>query len=697
MGPAAMLLLVLQVTVGGAAAGAAGTGVGETDLGPRVTRLLDRAEPPPPGAVSVALLVSADTVVVGEQLDVVTAAWLPRELLGALQRPPSLRPPQLDGVYGAVEPGTARVVRSLQLGSQWYDLYATRQIVFPLREGTLQIPAAELAYTIPATRSFGEDQRVERRSPPDTVIVRRRPMPPPAAVGGAVARDLSLAYQLPAEPARAGEPIQVDLVLAGFGNLALWPAPIVQWPEGSRGYSGPQSDASLIRDGLVGGIKRFSHVLVPDSSGTLVLPELRYDYYDPARAEWRVTVARSVLLPVQPRPVTAESRGTEEGGRTPMPLLRSEPWSVTVISQPVLAVLVLLVLVPPLATIALRRRERRSRQRTAAATLGPVQQMERLIRATLPAAEDRRPGRMAARLREAGLDRTVSAQAAELYHRFSADRFDAGAETPQVEDAQAQAARVVAAWPRLQRSARSAGGAGRRGRRGRGSLTAALVLLGLHAGPSGAAQLGGGDSLYRAGAYAAAAEELLRAAAAAPSSARLWYNAGAAAWAAEQDARAAAAWLRARQLAPRNRTVARGWHELTRRYPSVRDAGPTIPVTPAELVLLAGVAWTATWVLLLRRQRPWALASGGLALLLVLGAGALERAYRRPLAFTARPVVLRDLPHGRAQEITRLEKLTTVTVRNRRLQWCLVERSDGAGGWVPAANLVEVRRLDFRS
>jgi hypothetical protein len=54
--------------------------------------------PPAPGQAAVDLIVSADSVTVGEQVDVVTTAWFPRDLRLQLRRPPTLQPPVIDGV-----------------------------------------------------------------------------------------------------------------------------------------------------------------------------------------------------------------------------------------------------------------------------------------------------------------------------------------------------------------------------------------------------------------------------------------------------------------------------------------------------------------------------------------------------------------------------------------------------------------------
>jgi hypothetical protein len=114
-------------------------------IGPRVQRLLARGTPPAGGEVGISLLVSDDTAMVGEQVDLVTAAWFPRELLGRLRRPPTIRPPTVEGVYTAIQPSTAGVASSRLVNGVWYDLYVAHQVLFPVDEGTVRIPSAGLS------------------------------------------------------------------------------------------------------------------------------------------------------------------------------------------------------------------------------------------------------------------------------------------------------------------------------------------------------------------------------------------------------------------------------------------------------------------------------------------------------------------------------------------------------------------------
>lgn len=632
-------------------------------LGPRVMSMLDRAQPPPAGDVAVTLVVSSDDVLVGEQIDVVTAAWFPRELLSRLRRPPTLRPPSVEGVYTAVQASTAGVAASRNVDGTWYDLWVAHQIVFPVSEGSVTIPPAGLAFTVPAGRQyFSEEKPYSLLS--GTRDVRVRPLP--RGGPGPVARGLAVGYELSPEPARAGEPIRVDLVLAGDGNTALWPRPTVVWPDGARGYAEAAGERARVRLGIVGGVRRFGFVVIADSAGSLALPEIRYDYFDPD-AGWRTAIAPPVVLPVQPA-------RTLDRQRPGPPLLEREPVALGWRQRWLAWVIGLLALMPPLVVGAARWR--RGRRRPPVADPGrPGERLLARVRALVPDPERRRDGALEAALRETGLTARASADIARAYQVLAVRRFAPAAERD-APGAERDAARLLAGWPRRVR---------------RGVMTGALMCL---TWPAGLRAQSEADSLYHAERYSAAAALYYRDAVSSPGSARRWYAAGAAAWAGGQDARAASAWLTALRLAPRSREVRQAWTQVSRLSADLQRVGWVPPATPAELALLAAVIWSAGWLVLGVGRRRLGVAV--LALALVAGAGAigLRRQQRRPVGVLARAVQLRDVPHGLADETARAEVLAVVDVLEQRGGWRLVRAAGGARGWIPASALAEVRGLD---
>src|SRR5439155_1021060 len=129
------------------------------------------------------VILPSDTTLVGAQLDVIAAAWFPRELRTRLRRMPILTMQTPEGVWsypGASpsEPAASRLVRG-----GWMDLFVAHQIVFPLAVGRVTIPPATVEYAVPVNFSFfSREERYSLKS--DSVLVSVLPLP----VAGRIAR-----------------------------------------------------------------------------------------------------------------------------------------------------------------------------------------------------------------------------------------------------------------------------------------------------------------------------------------------------------------------------------------------------------------------------------------------------------------------------------------------------------------------------
>jgi len=644
-----------------------------SSLSPRVLRVLNDAPPPARGDVAVTLLTSADSVTVGEQVDLVTAAWFPRELLSRLRRPPELRPPTVEGVYNAVQPSSAGVGASRLVSGVWYDLYVAHQVIFPLTPGALEIPGAGLAFSVPAGRQYFSDEKAYRlSSEPSRLIVTAPPIPPAGAPGGPTARRLTFGYQLSPEPATAGEPIAVDLVLSGVGNVALWPVPTIEWPEGARGYADRSVDAVALTRGVLGGEKRFRYSVLADSAGSLALPTVRYPYYDPDRAEWLEAVARAVVLPIQPALAVRDRR-------SPLPILLTAPGPVAGLGPLSNGLLLTLLIAPPFILLLLKLGRSAWRARPQVLSVPPSDRLGHLVRRFVPEDDRWRVDRVTDGLRDAGLDEQTSTAVASLYVDTTTSRFQKERDEPSPDDEGRVADRLVKRLPRRLLIMAWI-------------TTGALTLPGVLA-----AQASSGDSLYRDRRYGAAAQAYLREAAIDPEEPRLWYNAGAAAYAAGNDAQAAAAWVVAHRLAPRSSEISNAWRAMVLRSPDLGREGRAAPLTPTEFWVLAVLAWIGAWILVARGRGRAPMIPFTLAFLCAIAGFGLQSWYQRPLGVVSHLATVRDAPHGLASEIARVDELMVVRILGERPGWRLVELRSGIRGWTPASAMVETGRLDSDS
>jgi oxygen tolerance protein BatD len=648
-------------------------------LNPRLRMLLERAPPPPRGKAAVALVVSADTANIGEQVDVVTAAWFPRDLRLQLRRPPTLQPPVIDGVWSYPQAAPAGIAVTRNIGGSAYDLFVSHQVVFPLVAGTISIPRAMLKYSTPlALQFFSQEERFALNSRPETLVV--RPLPTagrPADFNGAVGSGLRLERRVTPPAAHAGEGVAVELALTGEGNTALWPPPEVKWPPTARAYVDRVEEQVSTTAGGLGGTKIFRYLVVPDSAGPLPLPAVSYAYYDLAARAYRSASVAAASLPV-----AASGESSASVALPPGLLPASGPAVAWRLARGISDWMWLAIfLLPPLAVFARGRRIHLRRRRVLPPETGlraAEEKLDQVVRALVPDPDNRSRTGLAAAVRAAGADVETASRVAAVRERLLARRY--GPSRFKAEDS-ALVTEVEELVNRL--------GGSLRGWRARG--VSAILLLGLFTGRLGA-QAPPPEGLYEAGALRAAAEGFTRRAELEPAVAAHWYDLGATYYRLGAKSRAAAAWIRARRLEPRQPTILRALRLTPAPDASSARLLWTPPVTSEELLLLGALGWILGWlgwVLRPRLRDRWTILLAFAAAAGLCGF-ALRIWYRRPIAIVLDQTSLRLSPHGRAPALGPLEAGGAVQILRQDRGWVLVRAGGSREGWVPSDDIAAI-------
>ena len=663
------------------------SGVLSTAVNPIARALLARAPPPPKtDQPSVTLVPSGDTVWPGAQLDVVAAAWFPRTVRNQLARDPLLTVSTPVGAWGYPPDGPAGVALSRQVRGTWMDLYVLHQTLFPLATGPLTLDPATLEYALPVTASIlTREERYELKSNPLVIAVTPLPIEGrPADDRGVVGHGVTLALGLDSAPARVGEPLQVTATVAGTGNVTLWPEPAIAWPGSLHAYPGEEDTQIETRGGTIEGTKTVRYLVVPDSSGNVLLPQVRYPYFDPSTRAYAVATVPPRTIPVAPGLGAAASRPN-------LPLLASDApaWApyLTQAAWP-WGWLLIAALPPVIVLIAMMVRRRRSRPRVEAPArpwgtrLGRLErEFENALVMYVADAEGRDGDALAAALRAAGLEHAVAGHVVRLRDRLRSVRYGPQGVGDQSELAEelTQVLKVLGGDP--------LGGGPRRHVR-------VLVILAIAAlGPwrRVPAQTPSPEALYRAGAVRAAADAFAARVGRQPDDAAAWYNLGAASYRGGADGRAAAAWAEAARLAPRDATIRRARALLAPPDLATEDLLSVGPLTRWEWALLAGLGWVLWWgTILLRRRRLsfWL----GLATLAIAGFGSSEwlRLSRPVVVVVQGPAAVRSAPFGEASAASSLPMGAAGLVVQTYGGWVEVSRPDGVRGWILES---EVMRL----
>ncbi len=650
-------------------------------VNPRVAALLRRARPPAlAGEVGLTVHLSRDTVVVGEQVDVVTAAWFPRVLRLRLRRPPTLQPPSVDGLWSYPQPAPVGIAASRRVAGSWYDLFVGHDVVFPLTPGSFTLEPASLRYSVPlALQFFSQEERLSLESDQPTLVVLPLPDDPPEGFQGAVGRDLKVGWQLRDRSGRVGDPLAIEFTVKGRGNVALWPEPAVTWPDNVRAYSERVEERHESVDGHIGGIKTFRYLVVPTEPGMLTIPALRYPYFDLGKRRYETPMVEADVVPIAPGTESTTARGL------PPPLLRGDTPTLSsrLASWPPWVWLLLFGLPP--AGFLIRRLVRRPRvprrRRHVPRNLRTAElEFDRLIRIYVPDLDDHVGGALVAALGVAGIDRDTAQHVGELRDRLMAARYAPDAETAGHEPLVREVVAIVEHLATIPRATM----------RRRASMAGVVAVVMLVA--SSPEQAPSPHELYQAGALGAAAREFAARAAVEPGVVAHWYNLGAAQYRLGDDWQAAAAWQTALWLSPRNQQVKRalGLVPSPDRVSARRLLVP--PVSTYEMLVLALVVWIVGWTGMMigrRFRRRWValLFLGGL---FAVAAGATRWWQRQPRALIVSAVPLRVSPHERSPTIHPIEAGAAIWIEDRRTAWTLVRATDDRLGWVPNGTLATI-------
>jgi hypothetical protein len=662
----------ILVTVDSAATGIA------TALSPLARALLEAA-PAPRSAdqVALTLIVPDDTVLVGQQVDLIAAAWIPRNLRERMRRPPILTLVTPEGVWGYPPSTPTGIAAQRVVGGRPMDLFIAHQIVFPLAAGPVTVPPASVEYAVPVTFSFfSREERYTLRSDSVTITVLPLPAGRSADDHGVVGQGLALDLRIEPAATRVGEPIEAAATVSGVGNVALWPEPVVRWPVGFRAYPAQTEMRLAPVEGRIGGSKTFRFLAVPDSAGSFVLPEVRYPYFD-------VSTGRTQVASVAPRVLAVAPGAEPRAARALPPLLarRDEPAWERSARHLGLAGWTALALAPAFAVWLARRR--RSAPAPDASRLPGLDRaptrlgrLERDFLAVLAShvsdAYARDGDGLAQALRAAGIDSAVADHVKRLRDRLRAARYgprglgDAAELAEEIE----QVLRVLGAES---------------GPRRRHRITVALCVL-VAAGPRLDAQAPSAEALYAAGALRAAADSFAARAAREPGVAAHWYNLGATLYRAGADGKATAAWTVAARLAPRDPVIRRA-----RRLLPAPDAASEALLavgwaTPAEWGLVAAATWAALCLVALggvERRRAVLAGLAAVALGAAVGATGEWRRRARPVAVVvAAEAPVRAAPYGAASAAAAVQAGGALLAGRRYGPWVEVRRPDGVRGWV---------------
>lgn len=210
--------------------------------------------------------------------------------------------PKLDGFWAEdIETPTQLVPEQKMVDGVPYHAYLLRRrALFPLRSGKLVIDPVEAQVNLGLAIFFGAPQEtVKRKSQPLELEV--KPLPAagqPANFEASNVGAWSLSAQASPTTVALGQVVQLKVTLEGAGNVKGVRLPKPKLPPGLKSYDPTTADKVKVVGRRYGGTKTVEWVLVPERTGTLIVPPIEMPYFDPASASYKTARTEEIALEI---------------------------------------------------------------------------------------------------------------------------------------------------------------------------------------------------------------------------------------------------------------------------------------------------------------------------------------------------------------------------------------------------------------
>ena len=570
--------------------------------------IVTRAQIDTSALVNFRVLVQPETVYVGQQANYQLGVFLDESVRDRMRSMEALAP-EMRSMMAYEPPAPLAGFPLRNASGHRYEAHVYQRPIFPLSAGRVAIPPARLLYAMPLSYSFfSREESFELRSDSAVVVALDPPRAGrPADWTGAVGM-LHLSAAVDSAAARVGDAMRLVVRVSGQGNVKLFPRPALTLPWATATAEGER--VTMSADSMhIGGTKEFEWVITPHVPGRVVVPQLRYPYFDPYARQYQVAESAPVALFIAAGALASADTGTTSSaprwllrsryrGALPPPLYRSHA----------LLLALLLLPIPVLVLVGTRRPARkRSRAvppavalRALARSEATVREARTIRRSFLSAAADRlsasatvlaEPAALRHLALRAGVTPETAARAELFVSELNAAAFDVAGEW--AGNGVQRAYELYRAIDREARPRRRTSAA-RAVSAGAAMLLALALATGASAADAAQALFARGIDAYARGNFAAATSDFAVLAAHEPRAADAWANMGTAAYSAGDTARAMVGWERALRLEPLATDVRDRLDVLSPAAPSSLGFVPAVP--PLPLAALAAMLWVIAWL-----------------------------------------------------------------------------------------------------
>jgi hypothetical protein len=276
------------------------------------------------GVVQFQTRVSPDTVYAGQQVNYDAVTLVDDVARRRLRKNPVFTPADVSGVTVYDFPFDTASISTVTVGGSQYRRYAYHRAMFPLLPGTYTVPAATLQYALPDGDDYFSPQRTYTTNS-EAAEFTAIPLPSagrPVGFIGAVG-EFRDTLRTDGSAARVGDPFTLTLRVSGVGNLRLLVRPTldIDWATVLPGEERVFWDSAGT---VVRGAKEFDWVVTPKIAGSMVLPSVRYDFFNPTARQYAFAATPAIRIAVAPSSApVADTTPTPRDtiGDSPFPVL----------------------------------------------------------------------------------------------------------------------------------------------------------------------------------------------------------------------------------------------------------------------------------------------------------------------------------------------------------------------------------------
>lgn len=185
----------------------------------------------------------------------------------------------------------------------------SQYVMYPQMTGNLKIPSITFhGIVVQENRSVDPLEaffnggsgyvEVKRDIVAPSLNIQVDPLPQrPAGFSGGVGR-FNISAQIDKTSVKAGDPINLRIVVGGIGNLKLIKQPVVQFPKDFDKYDAKITDKTSLTANGVEGNMIYDFLAVPRNQGKYTVPPIEFVYYDTSADSYKTLKTQSFTIDV---------------------------------------------------------------------------------------------------------------------------------------------------------------------------------------------------------------------------------------------------------------------------------------------------------------------------------------------------------------------------------------------------------------